>query len=101
MKFTMQEEKDSTGRTIAYEFLTFPDAFGPEFEEQLEWCEDNWEGVPGVDWEFSIQELFAREYTVGRGGGMTPMGNLEAIHWMFTLRTRNGADAMMFRLKFC
>lgn len=100
MKFTAREDKDPTGRTW-YEFQTFPDEFGPEIDEQLQWCENNWEGEPGDDWEFSLQEVFVREYAVERGGGVTPLGNLEPIHWMFTIRTRNDEDAMMFRLKFC
>jgi hypothetical protein len=101
VKFTSQEEKDPAGKIVGYEFLTFPDAFGPDIDEQLRWCEENWKGVPGVDWEFSLQEMFAREYAVERGGGVTPITDLQSIHWMFSIRTRNDEDAMVFKLKFC
>lgn len=100
MKFTVQEDKDPAGRTW-YEFQALPDEYGPEIDKQLQWCESNWDGEPTDDWEFSLQEVFAREYGVERGGGVTPIGNLESIHWMLTIRTRDVQDAMLFKLKFC
>ena len=100
MKFTVSEDTDSTG-TVWYEFQAFPDEFLPEIDEQLQWCEERWEGEPTEAWKFSLQEIFAREYAVERGGGVTPVGGLEPLHWMFTIRTRNGKDAMVFKLQFC
>jgi hypothetical protein len=100
VKFTAKEETNPAGTTW-YEFEAFADEFGSTFDEHLQWCEDNWEGEPTQDWEYSLHEMFAREYGVERGGGVTPIGGLEPIHWMFTIRTRHVEDAIVFKLKFC